>query len=84
MHFNSQTDSTALDYTYQELEDEFVGLMNLNNLDRVIAGNPDRVESFELELEVSLSAAFESGAGCPQARLLLQRILYRINRLKLF
>jgi hypothetical protein len=84
MHFNSQTDSTTLDFSYQELEDEFEGLMNLKNLDGVIAENPDRIESFEAELETSLSDAFNGDAGCPQAHLFLQRILYRINRLKLF
>ncbi|MBT5549287.1 MAG: iron-containing redox enzyme family protein [Nitrospina sp.] len=82
MQFNSQTE--VLDYAYQELEDEFVKLMSLENLDGVIAKNPDRVESFESELETSLLDAYKSDAGCPQAHLFLQRILYRINRLKLF
>jgi hypothetical protein len=82
MQFNSQTE--VLDYAYQELEDEFVKLMSLENLDGVVAKNPDRVESFESELETSLLDAYKSDAGCPQAHLFLQRILYRINRLKLF
>ncbi len=84
MNFNLQTDSTALDFSYQELEEEFVGLLHLDDLDRVISGNPEKVESFNSELEVSLSDAFNDGEGCPQAHLFLQRILYRINRLKLF
>ncbi|MBT3921585.1 MAG: iron-containing redox enzyme family protein [Nitrospina sp.] len=84
MRFNSLTDSTTLEISYQELEEEFLGLMDLDDLDRVIARNPDKVESFESELDSSLSDAFESEAGCPQAHLFLQRVLYRINRLKLF
>ena len=84
MNFNSQTDSTALDFAYQELEDEFLRLLDLDDLDRVIAENPERVESFNSELEISLSDAFKNDEGCPQAHLFLQRILYRINRLKLF
>ena len=80
MLFNSQTDLTTLDFSYQELEDEFTRLLGLENLDRVIAENP----GFTSELEASLSEAFKNDAGCPKAHLFLQRILYRINRLKLF
>ncbi|MBC8286724.1 MAG: iron-containing redox enzyme family protein [Nitrospinae bacterium] len=84
MNFNSQTDSTALDFAYQELEEEFLELLGLDNLDRVISKHPERAENFKSELKVSLSAAFRNETGCPQAHLFLQRILYRINRLKLF
>ena len=52
--------------------------MDLEKLDQVIAENP----GFTAELEASLAEAFEN--ECPQAHLFLQRILYRINRLKLF
>jgi hypothetical protein len=79
-----QTDSTALDFSYQELEEEFVGLMNLKDLDSVVTGNPDLIKSFESELKTSLSDAYKGESGCYQAHLFLQRILYRINRLKLF
>ncbi len=84
MNFNLQTDSTALDFAYQELEEEFVGLLHLDDLDRVISESPEKVASFNSELEVSLYDAFNNDEGCPQAHLFLQRILYRINRLKLF
>ncbi len=84
MNLNSQTDLTALDFEYQELEEEFKGLLELDDLDRVVSENPERVETFKSELKVSLSDAFKSAEGCPQAHLFLQRILYRINRLKLF
>ena len=84
MRFNSPTDLTVLDFSCQELEDEFVRLLDLENLDQVIAENPEKVESFTSELSALLSDAFKNEAGCPQAHLFLQRILYRINRLKLF
>jgi hypothetical protein len=84
MNFNSQTDSTALDFEYQELDEEFKRLLELDDLDRVVSENPEEVENFKSELIVSLSDAFKSDDGCPQAHLFLQRILYRINRLKLF
>jgi hypothetical protein len=78
MRFNSPTDLPSLDFSYQELEDEFIRLVGLEKLDQVIAENP----GFTAELEASLAEAFEN--ECPQAHLFLQRILYRINRLKLF
>ena len=84
MNFNSQTDSTALDFVYQELEEEFKELLQLDDLDRVVSENPERVEKFKSELKESLSDAFKCDEGSPQAHLFLQRILYRINRLKLF
>jgi hypothetical protein len=84
MNFNSQTGSTTLDFEYQELEEEFVGLLELDDLDRVVSENPERIENFKSELKVSLCDAFKCDDGSPQAHLFLQRTLYRINRLKLF
>ena len=84
MNFNSQTDSTVLDFEYQELEEEFVRLLKLDDLDRVVSENPERFEGFNSELKVSLRDAYKCDVGSPQAHLFLQRILYRINRLKLF
>jgi hypothetical protein len=84
MRLNLQTESTTLNFSYKELEDEFVGLLSLEKLDHVIENNPDMVEGFDSEVDSSLSDAFEDELGCPQAHLFLQRILYRINRLKLF
>ncbi len=84
MNYNSQTDSTALDFEYQELEEEFVKLLESSNLDRVVSENPERIENFKAEIKLSLCDAFKSDEGSPQAHLFLQRILYRINRLKLF
>jgi hypothetical protein len=84
MRFNSQTDSTSLDFFYKELEDEFIDLMVLEDLDKVIAKKTDKIENFQSEVDTALTQAFNNEAGCPQAHLFLQRILYRINRLKLF
>lgn len=84
MNFNSQTGSTTLDFEYQELEEEFVRLLELDDLDRVVSENPERIGNFKSELKVSLRDAYKCDEGSPQAHLFLQRILYRINRLKLF
>ena len=84
MRSTTKTDSAGLDFSYQKLEDTFQRLLALENLDRSIAEKIERVESFESELKASLADAYESGAGCSQAHLFLQRTLYKINRLKLF
>ena len=84
MNFNSETDSTVLDFSYQKLEDEFVEFLSVDKLDRIIAENPGKLEKFNSALEVSLFNAFKNDEGCTHAHLFLQRLLYRINRLKLF
>ena len=84
MNFNSETDSTVLDFSYQKLEDEFVEFLSVDELDQIIAENPRKLEKFNSALEVSLFNAFKNDEGCTHAHLFLQRLLYRINRLKLF
>jgi hypothetical protein len=84
MKFDLKNDCIDLDAPYQELEKEFLKLICLDNLDLVIVDNPAKVDTFNLELDVALSNAFKDVDGCPHAHLFLQRLLYRINRLKLF
>jgi hypothetical protein len=84
MNFNSQMESISLDFGYQELEVEFLSLLELDDLDQFIYENPEKIADFNSQIKVSLSNAFKNGKGCSQAHLFLQRILYRINRLKLF
>ena len=84
MSFNSQLESISLDFSYHELEVEFLRLLELDNLDQFVYENPEKILDFKSELKVSIADAFENGKGCPQAHLFLQRVLYRMNRLKLF
>ncbi len=84
MRFYSQEEFVVLDHSYQELEEEFIGLLALDDLDLFVSRNQDRAEYFRSKLKGILSDAFDGGEGCPQAHLFLQRILYRINRLKFF
>ncbi len=69
---------------YQISEEEFIRLIRLNDLDQRIDKTPALVEDFEEELDSALSEAYENQEGSVKAHLFLQRILYRINRLKLF
>jgi Iron-containing redox enzyme len=68
---------------YTEAEQQFVQLLNLDDLDQQINQQTELVEQFEARLRVALDLAYTEAAD-EDARLFLQRILYRINRLNLF
>lgn len=70
--------------SYTQAEQDFIQLLNLENLDHQIVTQPDLVSEFSIALAKALSAAYEDAVGNAEAHLFLQRILYRINRLNLF
>ncbi len=72
------------DPDYITAEQQFIQLMRLKNLDQQVLENPQRMRTMKLFIEEAIGAAYESGAPSPEAHLFLQRVLYRINRLKLF
>ncbi|GJL79851.1 MAG: hypothetical protein NPINA01_28400 [Nitrospinaceae bacterium] len=85
MYLNTKDENTLCKINYPEIEKEFKELINLENLDQRIAEEPARVESFEEDLDEILSEAFDDEAhDSSSAHLFIHRILYRINRLKLF
>lgn len=75
---------------YSAAEQQFVQLLNQENLDQQIDVQPDIAHEFETALEAALRVAYSEQANYveateqSEARLFLQRILYRINRLNLF
>lgn len=85
--------------SYSIAEQQFVQLLNQENLDRQLDLQPNLAREFEAALNAALDIAyaaqpeqFEMAASTiderpesqSEARLFLQRILYRINRLNLF
>lgn len=70
--------------TYIEAEQQFVALLELEDLDRRVASHPSVVAMFEQTLSDALEAAYSQKPGDQAAHRFLQRILYRINRLKFF
>lgn len=68
---------------YAAAEQQFVKLLDTDNLDQQINSQPEQVSEFEAALAAALSTAYTE-ASEDAARLFLQRILYRINRLNLF
>ncbi len=75
---------TLADIDYREAEEAFTHLLHLDDLDRHVSDTPECLEPFEHVLGLAMLEAYEDQTTSPNAHLFLQRILYRINRLKLF
>ncbi|MBW4683035.1 MAG: iron-containing redox enzyme family protein [Microcoleus vaginatus WJT46-NPBG5] len=69
---------------YDQAEQQFTDLLEMENLDQKVAAQPSIVSNFENALTTAINAAYGESAGDNSAHRFLQRILYRINRLKLF
>lgn len=68
---------------YNLAEQLFIQLLQTENLDQKIADQPELIDEFQKALRIALAMAHTSD-GDEAARLFLQRVLYRINRLSLF
>ena len=75
---------TLADIDYREAEEAFTHLLQHADLDQYVSNTPECLELFEHVLGLALLEAYEDQPTSPNAHLFLQRILYRINRLKLF
>ena len=84
MHLKIDSAAEVSDIDFQDIERQFTRLLHLDDLDQKITQKPALKESFEDALECALSDLTDGTECEPQALLFLQRILYRINRLKLF
>ena len=75
---------TATRNDYSDAEQRFLQLMRLKNLDQQVMENPERPHSLNASIDRAITEAYATGLHSSQAHRFLQRILYRINRLKLF
>ncbi len=82
-HQTSTSDSTDT-IDFQEAEEHFDTLLHFENLDGRIEEVRSVREPFEEALETALVEAFCDEGDLREPNLFLQRVLYRINRLKLF
>jgi len=82
MNVSSFPTLTAIDF--REAEEAFTHLLRHDDLDQYVSKAPEGLELFEHVLGLALLEAYEDHFPSPHAHLFLQRILYRINRLKLF
>jgi hypothetical protein len=70
--------------TYEDTEREFINLLEIEDLDTKIATDLSLISKFEKTLATAIAEAYEQEPSSDAAHLFLQRILYRINRLKFF
>ena len=72
---------------YDKAEESFAALMKIDCLDEHVSSRPSSVHLFESALEEALARAYNvetENDSSASAHLFLQRVLYRINRLKFF
>tara|TARA_Y100000588_G_C14180690_1_gene893527 strand:+ start:505 stop:1572 length:1068 start_codon:yes stop_codon:yes gene_type:complete len=65
-------------------EEEFLKIIQTRNLDKIVKENPDHIVKFKDILISAFSYAYKNKVGFSRAHLFIQRILYYINRLKIF
>jgi hypothetical protein len=65
-------------------EEQFETLLAMDELDQQLKSRPILAKEFEEALQFSLEAAYAGDAPGDHVQLFLQRVLYRINRLKFF
>lgn len=80
----SQTITPTIASNYKEAEQQFVKLLEMEDLDQKVAENPELARVLEGAIATAIPAAYGSEIGDEKAHRFLQRVLYRINRLNLF
>ncbi|MFH7026923.1 MAG: iron-containing redox enzyme family protein [Heteroscytonema crispum UTEX LB 1556] len=69
---------------YELAEQQFLQMLATEDLDKQVDADPTVASEFESTLSEAINAAYQNGCDDHAAHRFLQRILYRINRLKLF
>ena len=69
---------------YYEAEKSFSELIEIEDLDQHLDRYETQIKEFEATLEQALTEAYETPQSPDAAHWLIQRVLYRINRLNLF
>ncbi len=79
-----QITQTSLSQYFGKAEVHFAALILIDDLDQKISSSPSITRDFEQALNFALRIAFGSGTATDEAHVFLQRVLYRVNRLKFF
>lgn len=69
---------------YDKAEQHFLHLLTMEDLDKALGTQPWLATDFETTLTAAIAAAYTCESSSNAAHRFLQRVLYRINRLKLF
>jgi hypothetical protein len=78
------TNQLAAAINYDEAEQQFINLLEMEDLDKNLDAQPSLASDFEKTLTAAIAFAYEQASSSDAAHRFLQRVLYRINRLKLF
>ena len=81
---NQQLAGAPLSKRFTNALEQFATLLRTDDLDGEVSTRPEIVKGFEQALSFALESAFGNGPSDSSAHLFLQRVLYRINRLKFF
>lgn len=81
---NSRPTNQSTAVNYDAAEQQFINLLDTEELDKQLATQPEIASNFESALTAAIADAYTQKPGSDAAHLFLQRVLYRINRLKLF
>ncbi|MEP6913049.1 MAG: iron-containing redox enzyme family protein [bacterium] len=81
---NRNTNEAHLLKYFAKAEEHFAALMEMDELDRWVLSNASITREFEQALAFAVRFAFGNVPGNHPHHLFLQRLLYRINRLKFF
>lgn len=84
MYLNTKIKNDSFNIDHPKIEKEFNALLQLKDLDCQINEQPSLIRPFEESLETVLADFIENETISSKSNLFLQRILYQINRLKLF
>ena len=63
MRINSKLDQSVLDLDYQEVEEEFIRLIHMDDLDNAVSLNPGLLDNFEETLNYALVNAYKNDDG---------------------
>jgi len=84
MRIKNKTSVYLEDTDFSVAEKQFLKLLQLEDLDQKISGDPALVADVESALDFALNDAFHALGESQDSHLFLHRILYQINRMKLF
>ena len=84
MSLTLQTEKSSLYSYYRKAEEEFIQLIQNDDLDVAVKYNPNLMADFDDVITFAIDKAYKNSNKCDRAHLFLQRLLYYINRLKLF
>lgn len=84
MRFETKTSVYSTSGKFSKAENQLAQWLRWKNLDQEVAADPSLTADFEDVLDFALKDAFKVCGASPESHLFLQRILYSINRMKLF